>query len=305
MGTVSFISSSSKYCIVHYHCLFVSFLPSLTLFVYILSFTKLTKRRSSDRINLGINFMDSFYDSSYIIVRSVVDENNKKEVVWTNWLAPFTHSVWFILLATIIYSSFVNQFLEYLRIKANGKSEDVSRKWSSTAKMTVDNMYLSFLNFTQQFSYEPSSLAGKIFSISFVFWSMLIGAAYTANLASLLVERSVGGLAINTIQDCIDNQMRVCVHASSKMDEYFTQEYPTLVMVRGHTRNELYDLLNANECDVLIGAKQHYETVVMKEEYNPDCKLQWNGRKIKEVGSSFATKIDPGTYVLYILMCAD
>merc|ERR1740130_1647199 len=61
------------------------------------------------------------------------------------------------------------------------------------------------------------------------------------------------------------------------MDEYFTKVYPESIpfMVKAKYRGELYDLLK-------------------KEEYNPDCKLQWNGRKIKEVGGSFATKSDPG-----------
>jgi hypothetical protein len=69
---------------------------------------------------------------------------------------------------------------------------------------------------------------------------MLIGAAYAANLGSLLVERSIGELAINTIQDAIDNQF---VLASSNMVDYFTKEYPVF-MVKGKTRGELYDMLN-------------------------------------------------------------
>ena len=248
---------------------------------------------------MGINFVDEFIDSSYIIVRSIDDETNKTKVVWTNWLAPFTMSVWFVLLATIICSSFVHQFLEHLRKNAYDRSDNGNTSKNKSTKATIDNIYLSFLNFTQQFSYEPSSLSGKIFSISFVFWSMLIGAAYTANLASLLVERSTGGLVINTIQDAIDNKMNICVRGFSNMDEYFTKVYPESIpfMVKAKYRGELYDLLNEEECDIGIGNKQHYETIIMKEEYNPDCKLQWNGRKIKEVGGSFATKSDPGTYV--------
>ena len=93
--------------------------------------------------------------------------------------------------------------------------------------------------------------------------------------------------------------MNICVHGSSNMDEYFTKVYPESIpfMVKANYRGELYDMLNDNQCDIAIGAKQHYETIIMKEEYNPDCKLQWNGRKIKEVGGSFATKSDPGAYV--------
>jgi hypothetical protein len=264
---------------------------------------------------LGINFIDQFFDSSYIIVRSVDDdEKDKTEIIWTNWLAPFTTAVWYALLATIICSSFVHQFLEYLSIKAKDSNSDdgnneKGRNWSSTTKSTVDNMYLSFLNFTQQFSYEPSSLSGKIFSLSFVFWSMLIGAAYTANLASLLVERSIGGLTINSIQDAIDNKMFICVLAASNTLDVITTEYPDSVefIVTGNTRGELYDILNGKnekQCDVVIGAKQNYETIIMKQEYNPDCKLQWNGRIIKDVGSSFATLIDPGTDTSWC-MCAD
>jgi len=240
---------------------------------------------TSARINLGISFTSNLFDSDIIMVRNVAPP--KIRIYWFNWLLPFELDVWLVLVFTVIVSSFVFQFLEYI-----GKARDDRsfRKW------TMDNLYLGCINFTQNFTHEPSTLGGRIFAISFAFWAMLIGAAYTANLASLLVQESGSGFTLNTINDAIDNGMTMCILALTPTGEYLKRKYPQaipLLVPRG-TVEEMYTSLINGECDLLLDEEQTFHIYKSKMEFNPDCYLTWQGREVINFEQSFATKMDPG-----------
>ena len=170
-------------------------------------------------------------------------EKNKPN--FGNWLLPFENEVWWLTVGTIFFSCFVYQFLELLAGERDGRS---FRKWF------MDNFYLSIINFTQNYSYEPTSLAGRIFGVSFAFWTMLMGATYTANLASLLVERERSPYKISSITEAIDRQMLMCSHDKSFSDLFIDAEFGQQAK-RFPRPNpiDMYQSLNNGECDILIG----------------------------------------------------
>lgn len=121
-------------------------------------------------------------------------------------------------------------------------------------------------------------------------------AAYTANLASLLVaKRTVQLEDINTIDDAIRYEKTMCVAEFSHAHEYVQRMYPQSqsYFVPVPDLNK-YDALNNGTCDLLIGKKQEFETVKYQTSANPDCKLLWEGRIIESLGDAFATKLDTG-----------
>lgn len=244
--------------------------------------------RSSERRNLGIDFCDPFYDGDIILVRKVNPEQWNHGIVWLNWIIPFEKEVWWVIIATLFLSGFTYQIIEYI---TNERGDRTLRRW------TMDHLYLSFINFTQNYAHEPTTLGGRIFAFFFAFWAMLIGAAYTANLASLLVDRSTNPLVINNIRDVINNGLILCTHSSSVSESIIKAKYPNIIplLVPRATELEMYNALNLGECDVLLGAKQSFEVFEHKEEFNKDCDLVWEGRVVKHIGKSFATMIDPGT----------
>lgn len=211
------------------------------------------------------------------------EENNKPN--YGNWTLPFEPDVWYVTLATIFFSCFVYQILEML---GDERDERSYYQWFS------DNLYLSFVNFTQNYSYEPTTLAGRVFGISFSFWTMLIGAAYTANLASLLVERPIPVDTVASINDGITRGLSMCTHQNSFSDIFIKGQYGQAKRIPQPNPEDMYNALNDDQCDILIGTTQAWLGFKTIEEYNPDCYLEWVGRTIHQVDAAFTTTVDPG-----------
>lgn len=120
-------------------------------------------------------------------------------------------------------------------------------------------------------------------------------AAYTANLASFFVTNNVFETAVRDIGDVIDQRLRVCVDAGSYSEELLREQYPDIAPYLVPVLfDDLYDALYDGDCEILIAYKQQFESNLLREKYNPDCTLEWQGRAIKTITDGFATKIDPG-----------
>ena len=101
-----------------------------------------------------------------ILVRKVNPEEMKNGIIWLNWLTPFEKEVWCLIIATLFLSGFTYQIIEYI---ANKRNDRTLRRW------TMDHLYMSFLNFTQNLEHKPTTLGGRVFAFFFSFWAMLIG----------------------------------------------------------------------------------------------------------------------------------
>jgi len=123
---------------------------------------------SQERKKRGINFVSGHYDGSLIMVLN--EEPPKDTVNWFSIWKPFTWNVWLTIIGVIIFSSIAYQFIE--AIGAQRDHEVSFRKW------LMNSLYLSFINFTGNYSYEPISLGGRVFGVSFAFWAMLITGMY-------------------------------------------------------------------------------------------------------------------------------
>lgn len=243
--------------------------------------------KNTDRLNRGIAFCEPWFDASMILVDKIEPppNNDKNQVDYGNWLRPFENEVWFLTIGTIVVSCFVYQIIEFL---GGGRDERSFRKWF------MDNLYLSSINFTQNYVYEPTSLAAKVFGISFAFWTMLIGATYTANLASLLVDRPKSPPKIDNIEQAIAQDMSMCTFANANSDLYIQDRYQNAKRVAVPSPERQYQGLNEGTCDLLVGAKQEWLSFQYIQEYNPNCDLEWVGRTVATVNAAFATKVDPG-----------
>ena len=127
---------------------------------------------SIERMNQHISFIEGIYDGSLILVRDV-QPTEKKTVNWFNWMKPFTYAVWGTIIGIVVFSSVAYQLIEWV----GGRREPTM----STRKWTTRNLYRGFINFTGNYSYEPETLGGQIFSVFFAFWAMLITGTYIAS----------------------------------------------------------------------------------------------------------------------------
>lgn len=128
----------------------------------------------------------------------------------------------------------------------------------------------------------------------------LFEAAYTANLASILMGQVKPDLRINGIEDVIDHRLRLCVHKTSFSDHFFRMKYPQLVpYLVPVEKDAMYNSVNKGVCEVLVASKQDFQTSLRQEDANPMCTMRWEGQMVKMLEDSFATKHDPG------VLCTD
>ena len=123
---------------------------------------------SVERINKGVSFVNGHFDGSLVLVRDAAPAVSK--ISWFNFFTPFTPAVWGFLVGVVIFSAFAYQLIESI----GGKGRRYRDEPKTARVWLMDNLYLSFINITGNYSYEPTTLGGRIFGFFFAFWAMLI-----------------------------------------------------------------------------------------------------------------------------------
>lgn len=120
-----------------------------------------------------------------------------------------------------------------------------------------------------------------------------------------MVVTAKSELVLNTIQDAIDNNMSMCIEAGTNGEEYITRKYPGALslLVPQDSVDAMYTALNDGECDVVLGGRKDYDIYNLKDEFNPDCQLTWQGHQVLDVDAAFATIIDPGNKCTLLVTC--
>ena len=257
---------------------------------------------TSARINLRIAFTKPVLDSALIMIRNV-DPNNPNDDVainWWFWFYPFDTIVWVLIIIQLIVSGFVYQYIEYL---VEEKEEE--RDNQSFRERTIKNQSESCYSYFNGSKWAPTSAAGRVFIISNLAWVLFLNTAYSANLTTFMVVTAKSELVLNTIQDAIDNNMSMCIEAGTNGEEYITRKYPDALslLVPQDSVDAMYTALNDGECDVVLGGRKDYDIYNLKDEFNPDCQLTWQGHQVLDVDAAFATIIDPGNKCTLLVTC--
>jgi len=234
------------------------------------------------RLESELVFLHSWFDATLILV----DQGDRPRLRYFSWTLPFDDFVWVLIMVTIVFSAIFMIFIEYME-----RARD-NRSWTT---WIGDHIYQSNLTFSQNFTYEmPRSGAGRIFLSTFSFWSMLIGATYTANLASLLVENALSS-EVNSIKAAMDAQIPICVHDGSASLTIVATMHPAFKtydkVVKTSTTTQMYDYLRSGKCDILVGTRQEFEILKVQEKYG--CNLVQAGPEIHSGSASFVIKFDP------------
>ncbi|CAB9525230.1 Glutamate-gated receptor that probably acts as non- selective cation channel (By similarity) [Seminavis robusta] len=245
---------------------------------------------SRERMHDGVVFIEEFVDSSFVVVtRDAVFERSSSEVTissFFNWLKPYSWEVWVMTLFTILLSGVVFQVLEWYA----GERDDRSA-W----EWWLENAYLSFINATQAYEYQPKSLPSRLFGISMAIWALVMTATYTANLASLLVDRKAPGP--QTIEEAVVYQNKICTWEGTPTDFFVRDTYKNAVRIPKKSELELHQGLLNGDCDFILSNLHSWNRNKVIGEYNPTCDLYLlgDGRKVAEVGSGFVVNADSGT----------
>ncbi|CAB9513203.1 receptor ionotropic, delta-2 [Seminavis robusta] len=242
---------------------------------------------SLDRMNNGVVFIEAFLDSSMIMVtRDVFQAQSSSDVTissFFNWLKPYDAAVWAVTLFTIFLSGIVYQILEWY---ADEREDRGMWEW------WLENVYLSFMNSTQAYEYQPKTLASRIFGISMAIWALVMTATYTANLASLLVDRQIQGP--QTLDEVVVGGKKMCVWEDTYIDFHLQDNYRKAVRIPKHSELEQFEGLLNGECEYMLTSYATWSKFKGIREYNKKCDMYLVGGKEKELGSGFALTADSG-----------
>ncbi|CAB9501357.1 receptor subunit 1 [Seminavis robusta] len=281
------------------------------------------------RLQLGVSFQEGIFDSSYILIGTAEKPSDPSINLW-QWLEPFETEVWICIVVTILASGVLYQILdvptpkqtkqnrkrkptfnEYRKQQPNnesnqdtdhrGRRSSVSSVAGATEAMydgahTIgDGIFLSSLLFTQHFQFVPRTAPSRLFSASMGLWALLISSNYTANLASFFVIENTPTIAIQSVEDAIQNGMAICVWGTSAKAEFMKSKYPQGIFVDvADDHKEMFSAIRNGACAVGVSARANFDFYKDQTSANPDCDMIWVGRVIKHVPAGFGVKADSG-----------
>ncbi|GFH55628.1 hypothetical protein CTEN210_12104 [Chaetoceros tenuissimus] len=245
------------------------------------------------RTSRGVSFPKGWMDGSLIIVTTKDDDSVKDEFKAFSWATPFTWTVWVAIIATLIVSALISAFVEGKSRRKEGIFIPFEGSFVSTI---LSYLHQAFLVVCGHLDIIPNTHAGQMVSLSMSFFAMLLLSAYTANLASfLVVERASEKLAINSLNDVVQNRQSICVWGGTAVETEILREYPGASVVRKNSDQEVLTGVRDGDCNYAVLPLSNYELIRGSNEINGDCTLIRVGRNFKNYDIGMAVKSDAGT----------
>jgi Ligand-gated ion channel len=244
--------------------------------------------RSKQRMALGIAFPRGWYSGSVILATLRAPRAETFSSYWA-FLLPFDGWTWVCVLAVVVFTGMCYFLLDRLDTDADEKE----------MKPAVA-VFLSALVFTGHFQFLPNTHPARLLSFSWTFCCLILMSAYTANLASFLVSRSLVSDPVSTLDDALVTGIPVCIQRSSAMDEFVTKKYPDMNLIRKDTEQEMFLALRDSwyrggaGCGVAVTNLNTFELYQGQSDTNWDCAMYSEKRTVFSLPSGFATAVDSG-----------
>ncbi|CAK0904523.1 unnamed protein product [Prorocentrum cordatum] len=161
-------------------------------------------------------------------------------------------------------------------------------------KKLLNSLFMGMTSYTGSQPFAPRTNTGKMLSLTYSFFILLLVSAYTANLAVfLVVEQSVN--VCNSFDTCVSDGRHVCVMGGTELDEWLTGSYGHLD--RSHkvvrTTASPWSGLVDGECDIVVDSVIGYEIAKVSKDSNPDCTLSRSGEAtLQHYGGGWMTRTD-------------
>jgi len=223
-----------------------------------------------ERLSMGLAYPDSWYDGSIIMVKKKFKASNGFK--FFAFADPFTWEVWVLLFGTVIASGFMYHLIDFIDCVRLHREKDrgMKGKLFNTAFALVGHI-----------AHNPKSFAANLTVLSTAVLYTVVIAAYTANLASFLIVKNTPDIKITTLQDAIDNDMKLCVWKGTAMDDIVSAKhssYPNFV--RKLSQKEIFESVQEEACDIALVSVNAWERFERDNQVNGDCSLEWIGRNV-------------------------
>mmetsp|Transcript_24815 Transcript_24815/g.53543 ORF Transcript_24815/g.53543 Transcript_24815/m.53543 type:complete len:266 (+) Transcript_24815:742-1539(+) len=144
--------------------------------------------------------------------------------------------------------------------------------------------------------FSPVTYGERILVLSLCFWSLVIAATYTANLASAMISRNQSIYPATSLVEARYKGVSVCVARGFAVGSKLKQAYPHVKLVESEGLFSMYEDLRNNKCGLLADTVSRFEINKLNQSLNPDCSLEWVGRAVDISSAGPANVVDAGIY---------
>lgn len=240
-----------------------------------------TPQRLKDRVL----FPEGYLDASFVLVTTTTNQNTGNVLEGlSNFIKPFTYTVWICIIAVIIISSTILGFIE--------RTSTRSQQEENQDKSFLGPLYGCCMVTMQHVQVSPFTVGGKILCLSLAFWSLLIVSAYTANLASFFViENTRAPSTIQSLEDAVALNREICVWKGTSYDEFVKIKYPNgnYIRIDANSSQQYYDFgLKTDTCPYAIFSQADLKTLRV----GCDVVLEQVGKILQSQDAGFAIRPD-------------
>jgi len=127
--------------------------------------------------------------------------NRESGVNYLSFTFPFKPSVWLAILVTMMFSGFT-----YLLLS---KLEPNTSEAQGVQNSSLSSFWVAVMAFTGNIEIEAVAFGTTFLSLSLAFWSLLITAACTANLASFILIKN-SSFPVNSMEEAVQKSTYLC-----------------------------------------------------------------------------------------------
>lgn len=238
---------------------------------------------TAERQEMGMRFGYPFLNESPWLVAQVKVQKPPWYQTIFSWTRPFTAELWLLIVLFFAFTASVFSYLE--PEKSILYPED-----GAPASSFEHSFWLTVASFTCGEKFKPYTRPAKVFVLSWTFTVSLIGASYTANLASLLVVADEQTSVITSVEDAIEKNLPVCVWKGGAFDKFMQNRYPDLSLK--YPTHWGYDNVRNGNCAAILKDHTGFRIDQGMQKYNEQCDLQAIGSALSEAFGSWVSKAD-------------
>jgi hypothetical protein len=243
---------------------------------------------TEERAILGLQPPLAFLDLSLV---PTVEGEIEEATMWDNFgsfARPIAPSLWLTFLGISLVTAVIYYIFE------KDYSNDTWDRHDKTRKKMLNSLFLALTSYTGSQPFTPGTNTGKMLSLTYSFFILLLVSGYTANLAVFLViEQSV--TVCESFETCVNDGRSVCVMKGTELDHWLTDSYGYLDTARRIVRADVspWPGLVSGECDIVVDSYIGYEIAKVRKDYNTDCTLSRSGESaLQHYGGGWMSRTD-------------
>ncbi|CAE7328927.1 Nmdar1 [Symbiodinium sp. CCMP2592] len=225
-----------------------------------------------------------------MIVRRKIDKPSVWKVMFT-FMKPFSANLWLMLFVCSLVTAVFMWFFETSRVSIE---EGAEVEVSTGSEGALKSVWLSGLQFTGGGGYSPVTAWGRLLLLSWSFLIMVVGAAYTANLATFLIVHQTASTSLSSFEEAKQQNALVCSRMEWSIGEFMREigeGKVRFVDVSPKHADGIREYLDDGKCEAYVSYKDIGKLYLNQKRFNAGCKYDFVGPTIKPLTGGWPISI--------------